>query len=395
MKYEKTAMTNRDQEGKIKILTNDNLKIAAELETRVAQLNKFTGDIARQNQRVGTLAIRDDEYFAREFADLATDIRGWSFAHFFTHSRTFVPKAVDGYLQDAIRQIAVGTSLPEIFTSRATTRRVIAGLLADQLRRELFDPLLLGLLPKEFLVFESFVEKTGIQKSAWLSQTISLFIKREEFEGVLDYKVRILSESLHKMLGGLVAQESDGSKVSKRGQKLQTIVQRAANLAIEVSQQSHWFRFYTPSPGAQFNPQCMEDVGGEVLLEGDDPEAFEDNRRVSLSVFPCVYRQDRIEGENKPQPITINWAWVTIEKEDSRAVVEQEKGDEKGNITNEEANRGAECAECAEESPSGEGGDAGELATRGGSENSPHSGTSAAEVVSPVSASREAHEGVN
>lgn len=162
MQNKKITMTNRNQEQEIKALRDSNLEIRTKLETRVAQLNKFTGEMARKTQRVNTSAIRDDEYFEKEFSGLATDIRNWSFTHFF-HSETLVPRlgAVTGGLGDDIREIAGQTDLPEIFKNRATSRRAIAGLLADRLRKELFHPLLLGLLPEEFARFENLVEMTG------------------------------------------------------------------------------------------------------------------------------------------------------------------------------------------------------------------------------------------
>ena len=160
MKNEKITRTNRNQEQEIKTLRNSNLKIRAKLEERVAQLNKLTGEIARKTQQVNTSAIRDDEYFAGEFAGLATDIRNWSFAYFFG-SETLVPRGVTEEIRDSIRKIAGWADLPEIFTNRAASRRVIAGLLADRLRKELFDPLLLGLLPEEFTEFENIIEKTS------------------------------------------------------------------------------------------------------------------------------------------------------------------------------------------------------------------------------------------
>ena len=152
---------NRNQEQEIKTLSDSNLKIRARLDTRVAQLNKFTGEMARKNQRVNTSAIRDDEYFERKFASLATDIRNWSFTHF-SHSEALVPRAVTGELRDDIREITGRTDLPEIFNNRAS-RQVIAGLLADRLKRDLFDPLLLGLLPGEFTKFENMLEKPSKQ----------------------------------------------------------------------------------------------------------------------------------------------------------------------------------------------------------------------------------------
>jgi len=158
-KNEEITSTNRNQEQEIKTLRDSNLKIRSKLETRVSQLNKLAGEIARKNQQVNTSAIRDDEYFAGEFAGLATDIRNWSFAYFFG-SETPVPRGVTEELRDGICEIAGWADLPEIFKNRAASRRVIAGLLAYWLRKEFFDPLLLGLLPEEFTEFENMIKKT-------------------------------------------------------------------------------------------------------------------------------------------------------------------------------------------------------------------------------------------
>lgn len=157
-KNEEITRLNRNQEQEIRSLTDSNLKIRTTLDTRVAQLNKFTGEMARKNQRINTSAIRDDEYFEREFAGLATDIRNWSFTHFF-HSEALVPRAVTGDHRDDIREIAGRTDLPEIFNNRATNHRVIAGLLADRLKKEVFDPPLLGLLPEGLTKFENMIKK--------------------------------------------------------------------------------------------------------------------------------------------------------------------------------------------------------------------------------------------
>ena len=149
---------NRNQEQEIEFLKSTNIKINSELKTRVTQLNKFTGEIARQTQRVNTSAIRDDEYFKREFAGLAKEMRDWSFSYFPPH-----PDARDlaSGLWDEIREIAGGTYLHEISENHTADRRLVCGLLANRLRKELFDPFLLGLLSEEFARFESVLEKTG------------------------------------------------------------------------------------------------------------------------------------------------------------------------------------------------------------------------------------------
>jgi len=56
----------------------------------------------------------------------------------------------------------------------------------------------------------------------------------------------------------------------------------------------------------------MEDVAGEVSQGQVDPGICGGDRRVSLSVFPCVYRQEQPEGRSKIN-IVISKAWVTIE----------------------------------------------------------------------------------
>ncbi|KAG0640976.1 hypothetical protein HOY80DRAFT_764814 [Tuber brumale] len=351
--------TNRKQEREIKVLRDNIAKITDELETRVEQLNKITGEIARQTQQVNTSAIRDDEYFAREFASLAKHIRNWSFTHLFPRSETFVPIAVTRDFQDAICRIASESNLPEIFKDRATSRRVVSGLLADKLREQLFDPLVLGLFPEPFLNFERMIETTGVQKSPWLSQTISLFVRSERFKQALNGKVCDLSKDLGEKLGELVDQGSDGSKASKRNQKLQAIVERASNLAVEVSQQPYWFCFATIPPGERFSQYAMEDVGTDMSLEEDDPGACDDDCKVSLSVFPCVYRRELVEGDNPPESVMIHRGWVTVETRNSHTDVEQT--DE--NITNEEANGGTEPeVEC----PIGHSGGGGEMGAQGG-----------------------------
>lgn len=134
-------------------------------------------------------------------------------------------------------------------------------------------------------------------------------------------KVHDLCGDLGEGLERLAAEGLDKAKASKLNKKISTIVERAACLAAEVSQQPYWFRFLSPSPGEQFNPECMEDVGGGVSL-GDDPGISEDDRRVSLLVFPCVFRQERDGGGNTIS-IVINKARVTIEAGDSCTTVEQ------------------------------------------------------------------------
>jgi len=155
---EEITRTNRSQEREIKALGNINTKLQADLEKRVAQLNKFTGKIARKTQRVNTSAIRDDEYFEREFAGLAKDIRNWSFSHFPSHSGT---EAMASDFWDAIHEIAGGTYLLETSEKRVAARPLIIGLLASQLKKQLFDPPVLGLLPTEFTEFESIIWKSS------------------------------------------------------------------------------------------------------------------------------------------------------------------------------------------------------------------------------------------
>ena len=154
----KIARMNSNLGHEIEALRDTNNKINTELKTRVAQLNKFTGEIARQTQRVNTSAIRDDEYFKREFAGLAKEIRHWSFTHFPSHLDT---GAGTSGLWDAIHEIAGGTYLIEISKNRTADRRLVVGLLASRLKEELFDPFLLGLLPEEFTKFENMIEKTS------------------------------------------------------------------------------------------------------------------------------------------------------------------------------------------------------------------------------------------
>ncbi|PWW76337.1 hypothetical protein C7212DRAFT_357316 [Tuber magnatum] len=367
IKYEEIAATNRSKDQEIKFLKEANLKISTELETRSAQLNKFTGEIARQNQRVNTSAIRDDEYFAREFADLAKDIRNWSFTHFFPRSETFVPTVVTEDVRNAIREITGVADMPKIFKNRPTSRRVVAALLANQLRKWVFEPPLLGLLHREVLVFDSMAEKTVAEKSTWLSQTISLFVKSEQFEKRLGGQVSLLSGELGRMLGGLAMQESSESKASKRGQKLQAIVQRAANLAVEVSQQPHYFRFFVPPPGYNFEPHWMEDVEAGVLLEEADPGTCKDDCTVSFSVFPCVCRQEHVEGENEPQNVVVNKAWVTVETGDNHTAVRKDAG-----MVGEQERADAEFGEGH---PGGRNADGEEPGAQGGEgrENSQHS----------------------
>jgi len=88
---------------------------------------------------------------------------------------------------------------------------------------------------------------------------------------------------------------------------LHAIVERAAKLAIEISQQPYWYHLVTVTPGEQFSPYNMEDVGGEIWLEEDDPDTSESNFPVSLSVFPCVYCRELIEG-GEPEAVIINHA---------------------------------------------------------------------------------------
>ncbi|CUS12125.1 unnamed protein product [Tuber aestivum] len=377
-KYREVAATNRNQKQELTFMKETNTKIRTELETRSAQLNKFTAEIARQSQRVNTSAIRDDEYFARKFADLAKDIRNWSFTYFFPRSQTFDPTAVTNDLQDAISAITGGVSLREVFKNRATGRRVVAGLLADQLKKRVLDPLLLDLLHEEFLGFENTVAKTGTEKSAWLSQTLSLFVKSEHFEEKLSKKVGILSRELNEKLG-VLAQESSESKASKRCQKLLAIVQRAANLAVEISQQPYWFLFFAPLPGSKFNPRLMEDVETELFLEEANPGAREADRTVSIPVFPSVARQEHVEGGHKPTHIVINKAWVTLETVDSHTAVEQKDAD----MASEQAKVDVESGG---RSPSGCDGGRGELGAQGGdgSEVLQHSDMPATEVAPPV-----------
>jgi hypothetical protein len=394
-------MANKKQEREIKALRDNNAKITEDLETRIGQLNKITGEIARQNQQVNTPAIRDDEYFAREFASLAKHIRNWSFTHLFHHSKTFVPTVVIRDLQGAIGGIASGSNLPEIFKDRAASRRVVSGLLADWLKEHIFDPPLLGLLPGSFLHFEERIKKTGNQKSPWLLQTISLFVQDEEFKRVLNEKVCISSKGLCERLGELLA-ESDESKVFKRNQKLQAIVERAANLAVEVSQQPYWFCFATIAPGEQFSRYAMEDVGTDMSLEEDDPGTCDDDCRVSLSVFPCVYRYELVEGENRPESIVIHRAWVTVETRDSDKCVEQTDK----NITNEEANGGmepgVECSSGRSGRTEALGGDTGAQGRERGAQEGEESGNSpdpsapaTQNVISTQSTSPESTGGMN
>ena len=186
-------------------------------------------------------------------------------------------------------------------------------------------------------------------------------------------KVRVLSKDLGEMLGGLGSEGSDEPKASKRNQKLSAIVERAAHLAVEVSQQPYWFRARTVSPGDQFVPTYMEDVGGELSQEKDDLGTCEDYRRVSLSVFPYVYRQEHVEGGNKVVDIVINRARVTVEKRNSHRSIGQVGGD----TTDEEAggNVGSREGRASRESDYG-----GELGAGGeGSQGSPHPNMSATE----------------
>lgn len=164
-KLEETSKKNHDlyaeykrQEQEIEFLKSTNIRIDTELKTRVTQLNKFTGEIARQTQRVNTSAIRDDEYFRREFAGLAKEMRDWSFQHFPSHPGT---QDLTSGLWGEIREIAGGTYLQEISKNRSADRRLVCGLLANRLKKEFFEPFLLGLLSKEFAEFEHVIEKTG------------------------------------------------------------------------------------------------------------------------------------------------------------------------------------------------------------------------------------------
>jgi len=135
-------------------------------------------------------------------------------------------------------------------------------------------------------------------------------------------KVHDLCRDLGEGLERLAAEGLDKVKASKLNKKLSTIVERAAYLAADVSQQPYWFYFLCIPLGDQFNPECMENVGGGVSLGGDDPGISEEDRRVSLLVFPCVFRQERDEDGNTI-PIVINKAWVTTEAGDSCATMEQ------------------------------------------------------------------------
>ena len=215
--------------------------------------------------------------------------------------------------------------------------------------------------------------KTGANKTQWLSHTISLLVKSKQFERDLGEKVRVLSQDLEKRLGGLASEESDESKASKRNQRLFAIVQRAAHLAVEVSQQPYWFHAETVSPGDQFVSTSMKDVGRVLSSEEDNLGPSEDDYRVFLSVFPYVYREEYAEGGSKVNNVVINRAWVTIEMGNSRATVEQKGGD----TTDEEA--GGNVG--SREGWAGRGKDhGGELVAKGeGSQLSPHSNMSATE----------------
>lgn len=198
-------------------------------------------------------------------------------------------------------------------------------------------------------------------------------VKTKQFEENLGKKVRVLSKDLRERLGGLASEGSDESKASKRNQKLSAIVERAAHLAVEVSQQPYWFHAQTVSPGARFVPTCMEDVGGELSREKGDLSTCEDYCRVSLSVFPYVYRQEHVEGENKVDDIVINRAWVTVGKRNSHRTIGQVGGDAK----DEEAGGNVRSREGWASRESDNGGELG--AEREGSLSSPHPNMSATE----------------
>ncbi|RPA91805.1 hypothetical protein L873DRAFT_1780503 [Choiromyces venosus 120613-1] len=340
-KHDDLSGTNKSQEGEIRRLKVTIDKMNVELTTRPGRIDGFAADIARQNQRVNTSAIRDDDHFGREFANLAKDIRNWSFTHFFKHANSTLPEISED-LGKAIHEIAKGASLLDIFKNRATTRRVVAGLLANELKKHLFDQPLLGLLPEDFYEFEKTIEKTGVQKSPWLSQTISLIVKGEQFERRFGEVVCVLSKHLSEMLRGLAAQESNESSASKRDQKLQNIVERAAKLARDLSQQPYWFHFHCVPTGASFYPNYMEDVGTEASMEEDDLDACHSDCKVSLSIFPLVYRHEHAEGGGIPGNSIINRAWVTVETEESETAI----GQEGGNMPSEEAKGGVEPQGC-------------------------------------------------
>jgi len=130
----------------------------------------------------------------------------------------------------------------------------------------------------------------------------------------------------------------DDPKASKRNQKLSTIVKRAARLAVEVSQQPYWFSFFATPPGEQFDPYYMEDVERKALLNEEGPDTYQDDRRVSLSIFPCVRRQEQGENGNATE-IVINKAWVTVEMGDSQDAAENKDS----GIMGEEAKCSVEC----------------------------------------------------
>ncbi|RPA90384.1 hypothetical protein L873DRAFT_1753934 [Choiromyces venosus 120613-1] len=350
-KHNDLSGTNKSQEGEIRRLQVIIDKMKVELATRLGQIDKFATDIARQNQRVNTSAIRDDDHFGREFANLAKDIRNWSFTHFFKHANATLPEMSEG-LGEAIREIAKGANLLDIFKNRATSRRVVAGLVANKLKKHLFVPPLLGLLPMPFYEFEKMIEKTGVQKSPWLSQAISVIVKDEEFERQFGERVCNLSKDLSEMLRGLAARESNESSASKRDQKLQNIVERAAKLARDLSQQPYWFYFHRFPTGEPFDPNYMEDVGTEASMEEDDLGPCHSDCKVSLSVFPLVCRLEHVEDGGRPVTSIINRAWVTVETEESETVVEQEGGD----MASEEAKGGVEPQGEHSSEPSEDGG---------------------------------------
>jgi len=84
----------------------------------------------------------------------------------------------------------------------------------------------------------------------------------------------------------------------------------------------------------------MEDVGREYFLGEEDPNTCVDDRTVSLSVFPCVCRQEQVE-DGGTTDIVINKAWVTVVMRESHKAVENTGGD----MRNEEAKRSMEFRE--------------------------------------------------
>lgn len=280
-----------EQEDTIRVLEQHSNKLEeqynnAQARIREASANatQLKNDIARLSNAIPELA-RDDQYFNTQFSGVFLSVESWVLQYFMasemeSSSTSSLPKK----LKEGLVGLWGKNWKTFLFEDTLHAIEAVAIFIIQDL---IFDTRVVGIVGNFFPAIERhFGSCTVDEVNAWRMNTTRMIIADKEFPARFEKRVCEVTEHIENLLGPLAPATSSLKKASARMRRLKAIVEQAARLALECSQEPSTFSFHTYIPGFECQPTCMTDADRTV----DDENLGADGACVKFTVSPAVLR---------------------------------------------------------------------------------------------------------